>query len=43
MSDAQRAAARRLRVLIRAEDPEVVAELRAMIVTAGHHVVDATG
>jgi DNA-binding NarL/FixJ family response regulator len=38
----QPAAARRLRVLIRTEDPAVAAELRAMIVAAGHDVVDAT-
>ena len=38
----QRAAARRLRVSIRAEDPTVLAELRAMVEAAGHQVVDAT-
>jgi DNA-binding CsgD family transcriptional regulator len=36
----QRAAARPLRVLIRAEDPAVASELRAMIVAAGHHIVE---
>lgn len=43
MSDAavQLAQARRLRVSIRAEDPALAAELRAMIVAAGHEVVDA--
>jgi DNA-binding NarL/FixJ family response regulator len=33
--------ARRLRVSIRAEDPALLAELRRMIVEAGHDVVDA--
>ena len=33
--------ARRLRVSIRAEDPALATELRAMIVAAGHDVVDA--
>ena len=33
--------ARRLRVAIRAEDPALGAELRAMIVAAGHEVVEA--
>jgi len=32
---------RRLRVSIRAEDPALATELRAMIVAAGHDVVDA--
>ncbi len=42
MSEAvQPAAARRLRVSIRAEDPALAAELRAMIVAAGHDVVEA--
>ena len=33
--------ARRLRVAIRAEDPALASELRAMIVAAGHEVVEA--
>jgi DNA-binding NarL/FixJ family response regulator len=37
-----RAAARRLRISIRAEDPAMLAELRAMVLAAGHDVVDAT-
>ena len=37
----QPAAARRLRISIRAEDPELAAELRAMVAAAGHDVVDA--
>lgn len=47
MSDAavrrteQPVAARRLRVAIRVEDPALLAELRRMIVAAGHDVVDA--
>jgi len=38
---AQRVAARRLRIAIRAEDPALLAELRRIIVEAGHDVVDA--
>ena len=44
MSDAALAAvkpARCLRVVIRAEDPEVAAELRRLLEAAGHEVVDA--
>jgi DNA-binding NarL/FixJ family response regulator len=46
MSDAalkavKTAQARRLRVSIRAEDPETAAELRELIEQAGHEVVDA--
>ncbi|HEX6268166.1 MAG TPA: response regulator transcription factor [Burkholderiales bacterium] len=43
MSEAavQRQAAPRLRVSIRVEDPALGAELRAMIVAAGHDAVDA--
>src|SRR6267143_1835215 len=37
----QRVAARRLRISIRAEDPALLAELRRIIVEAGHDVVDA--
>jgi len=37
---AQRVAARRLRISIRAEDPALLAELRRIIVEAGHDVVD---
>jgi DNA-binding NarL/FixJ family response regulator len=38
---AQRAAARRLRISVRAEDPALLAELRRIIVEAGHDVVEA--
>ncbi len=38
---AQRLAARRLRISIRSEDPELLAELRRIIAEAGHDVVDA--
>jgi len=38
---AQRAAVRRLRISVRAEDPALLAELRRIIVEAGHDVVDA--
>jgi len=38
---AQRVAARRLRIAVRAEDPALLAELRRIIAEAGHDVVDA--